>query len=102
MTYCTGVIRPVLTALAVVLGAGLPGLGEIGTANAQGLAGLSCGQLWYERNSIFAQYGYCFQTPQAIAAFGTRCHPPYGRLPPYAQSRVNEIIAWERRKGCSG
>jgi hypothetical protein len=35
------------------------------TANAQGYANLSCGQLWYERNWIFSEHGYCFQTPQA-------------------------------------
>jgi len=71
-------------------------------AGAQGYANLSCGQLWYERNAIFAQYGYCFKTPQAISAFGRACFPPYGRLPPSAQARVDEIIFWERRKGCSG
>ena len=85
--------------------AGLAVLGGLVLASApavaQGLGGLSCGQLWYERNSLFAQYGYCFQTQQAIATFGRRCHPPYGRLPPGAQSRVNEIIAWEQRKGCN-
>jgi hypothetical protein len=71
-------------------------------AGAQGYANLSCGQLWYERNAIFAQYGYCFKTPQAINAFGRACFPPYGRLPPSAQARVDEIILWERRRGCSG
>ena len=71
-------------------------------ATAQGYGSLSCGQLWYERNKVFAEYGYCFKTDQAINAFGRACFPPYGRLPPHAQSVVNEIIAWERRKGCSG
>lgn len=62
---------------------------------------LSCGQLWYERNRIYAEYGYCFQTQQAIATFGRRCHPPYGRLPPHAQAQVNAIVGWERRRGCN-
>jgi hypothetical protein len=70
--------------------------------NAQGYANLSCGQLWYERNRIFADYGYCFQTPQTIEAFGRGCFPPYGRLSRSAQARVNAITYWERRKGCSG
>jgi hypothetical protein len=85
-----------------VLGAAFA-LGTItigGSAMAQNLAGLSCGQLWYERNSIYAQHGYCFKTEQAIGAFGRGCFPPYGRLPASAQSRVDDIIAWERRKGC--
>jgi len=70
--------------------------------HAQGYSAMSCGQLWYERNSIFAQYGYCFRTQQGISAFGRGCFPPYGRLPPGAQRRVNDIIAWERRRGCTG
>ena len=69
---------------------------------AQGYASLSCGQLWHERNAIFAQYGYCFKTPQAINAFGRACFPPYGQLPAREQARVDNIIGWERRKGCSG
>jgi hypothetical protein len=71
-------------------------------ASAQGYASLSCGQLWQERNEIFADYGYCFKTPQAISAFGRACFPPYGRLSKSAQARVDNIIFWEQRKGCSG
>ena len=70
-------------------------------AIAQNLAALSCGQLWYERNAIYAQFGYCFQTEQAINTFGRGCNPPYGRLPGWAEARVAAIQAWERRKGCS-
>jgi hypothetical protein len=70
-------------------------------SKAQGYRELSCGQLWYERNSIFAEYGYCFKTPQAINTFGRGCFPPYGRMPPRAQRTVNEIMHWERRKGCT-
>jgi YARHG domain-containing protein len=71
-------------------------------AKAQSYGELSCGQLWYERNAIYAQYGHCFKTAPAINAFGPGCFPPYGRLPPHAQSLVNEIIAWERRRRCTG
>ena len=70
-------------------------------ASAQNLSRLSCGQLWYERNSIYAQFGYCFKTDQAIRTFGRRCHSPYGRLPGWAQSRVDEIQSWESRKSCN-
>ncbi|HJZ43712.1 MAG TPA: YARHG domain-containing protein [Hyphomicrobiaceae bacterium] len=69
-------------------------------ARAQDYAAMSCGQLWYERNSIYAEYGYCFQTEQAIRAFGPACFPPFGRLPPHARRVVNEISAWERSRGC--
>jgi len=30
----------------------------------------SCEQLWFGRNSIYKEAGYCFKTPRAIAAFG--------------------------------
>jgi hypothetical protein len=61
---------------------------------------MSCSQLWYERNAIFAQEGYCFQTPRAIRTFGRRCYPPYGRLNRWERDRVSEIKYWERVKGC--
>ena len=89
----------------IALGSVVSGLGLIAAsmpAKAQSYGELSCGQLWYERNAIFAQYGHCFKTAPAISAFGPGCFPPYGRLPPHAQSLVNGIIAWERRRRCTG
>jgi hypothetical protein len=71
------------------------------SALAQDLDNLSCGQLWYERNAVYAQFGYCFKTDQAIRTFGRGCYPPYGKLPGWAQTRVSDIQAWERRKACS-
>lgn len=97
-----GLSRPIQLAIAAAVSVG--GALVLGStvASAQGLAPLSCGQLWYERNAIYARHGYCFRTPQAIATFGRGCRPPYGRLSPRAAERVNRIVAWERRKGCSG
>ena len=77
------------------------GVTMFAATEAKAYGNLSCGQLWYERNAIFAQYGYCFKTQQAINTFGRRCYPPYGNLPASAQRRVNEITAWEQRKGCN-
>ena len=62
----------------------------------------SCDQLWRARNSIFAEAGHCFKTSRAIAIFGPRCYPPYGRLKAAQEARVNAIIAEESRFGCSG
>ncbi|MBT9288006.1 YARHG domain-containing protein [Prosthecodimorpha staleyi] len=31
---------------------------------------MSCPQLWYERNSIYHERGYCFQTERGIRTFG--------------------------------
>jgi hypothetical protein len=61
----------------------------------------SCDRLWYERNSIYADAGYCFKTPRARAAFGRGCVPPYGQLSPREQRRVNAIQAEEADLGCS-
>ena len=65
-------------------------------AQAQGV----CHALWYDRNSIYAEAGYCFQTARAIEHFGRGCVPPYGRLTPGQQRRVNQIQAEEDARGC--
>lgn len=63
-------------------------------------AQLSCDQLWYERNAIYARHGYCFKKSRAIATFGRGCKPPYGQLPGNLQNVVRDIQAWEKRRGC--
>ena len=60
----------------------------------------SCGQLWYQRNAIYADAGYCFKTPRARAEFGENCFAPYGRLTPRQQARVNAIQQQEDLRGC--
>jgi hypothetical protein len=71
-----------------------------GAAQAQEAAYLSCGELWYKRNEIYARNGYCFETERAREAFGAGCFPPYGRLTGWEKRRVRELQMWERRKGC--
>lgn len=71
-----------------------------GPAAAQSYRRMSCGELWYARNAIYADAGYCFKTRRAIRTFGRACFPPYGRLTPRQQDEVDEIQSWERRKGC--
>ena len=63
---------------------------------------MSCYDLWYARNAIFARKGYCFQSARAIRTFGRNCFPPYGRLNRWEANEVDRIKYWERRKGCSG
>jgi len=70
-------------------------ISSLGTAQAQ-----SCGQLWYQRNAIYADAGYCFQTARARAEFGEGCFPPYGRLTPRQQARVSAIQRQEDLHGC--
>lgn len=88
--------RTIIAVAAVVL------LLEAGSfAMAKSYASMSCYQLWYARNSIYAAKGYCFKTAKARAVFGPGCFPPYGKLDSSEQRRVDDIIYWERRKGCS-
>jgi len=61
---------------------------------------LSCGQLWYERNKIFAAAGHCFTTQRAIRVFGRGCFAPFGKLHIGQRSTVNNIKRAERAKGC--
>jgi hypothetical protein len=75
-------------------------LASAGSAPAQPLSELSCSELWFARNRIYAKAGYCFESDRAIAVFGRRCYPPYGRLSRHQQRRVNQIKRWEARKGC--
>jgi hypothetical protein len=75
--------------------------GAADVAAAQGVSELSCSELWYARNRLYAEAGYCFKTDRAIAVFGRRCHPPYGELSGGDRRQMEEIQYWERRKGCS-
>lgn len=61
----------------------------------------SCKELWHERNGIYANNGYCFQSPSTIAIFGKGCFAPYGQLSKSEQSTVSEISKWEAIKGCN-
>jgi hypothetical protein len=69
-------------------------------AHAQNYREMSCEALWFARNQIYADYGYCFKTRRAIREFGHGCFPPYGRLPRGAEREVEEIKYWERRNDC--
>ena len=87
--------HPVL-GLGGALVVALPILAAPSLARAQGV----CHSLWYDRNAIYARNGYCFRTARAVEQFGPGCFPPYGRLSPADQARVNEIQYEEDRRGC--
>ena len=95
---------PMLSKVAMVAvlltGAAIATPGVVAPARAQDAGAMSCDQLWYARNAIYARNGYCFQTPRAQAVFGRGCFPPYGRLGGWEQERVQELQMWERRRGC--
>ena len=64
----------------------------------------SCGDLWYERNAIYKDAGYCFNTPRGIRTFGNAgCqYDNVNDVPLSANSRarVAEIVRMERMYGC--
>ena len=68
------------------------------------LNSMSCGDLWYRRNEIFARNGYCFKTDRAIRVFGNQGCRFYveGDVPMSRAEReeVEIIQAIERRRGC--
>lgn len=92
-----GYIR-VLTAAAITIVPMMFGMAAMAPAKAQ--SGMTCEQLWYERNSIYAAKGFCFKTQRARNVFGRGCFPPYGKLTPAEQRRVNNIEQWEVYQGC--
>ena len=84
-----------LSMLATLMFVGLSG----SAAQAQ-----SCGDLWYERNSIFKQYGYCFKTSRAIRQFGNAgCRYDNERDLPISRrdrAQIDQIVRQERAMGC--
>ena len=70
-----------------------------------GLAQASCSSLWSERNQIYKDAGYCFKTSRAIRAFGNSgcSFDDINDVPLSARQRaiVRDIVAQERRMGCS-
>jgi len=75
-------------------------LGFPGAIYAQDASLMSCNELWYARNQIYAAEGYCFSTARAQSIFGMGCFPPYGKLNPEEKQRVNLFQTWESRRGC--
>ncbi len=75
-------------------------IGSTSEAQAQRLQNLTCSELWYERNAIYADKGHCFKTRRARRTFGRACFPPYGRLNSRERRRVSRIEQMEFRMGC--
>ena len=78
---------------------------EAGFNPPEDLTRSSCDELWYQRNSIYKDAGYCFKTPLAISRFGNAgCQfDSEGDVPLSDRQRqtVNAIKRLEASKGCS-
>ncbi len=91
---------------SLIAAAGVLFDGPISSAAAQDdLSSMSCGDLWYRRNEIFARNGYCFKTERAIRVFGNQgCRFEVESDVPLSRAEREEveiIRSIERRKGCA-
>jgi hypothetical protein len=87
--------------IAIGLGALILGLSAPG-ANAQE----SCDSLWYARNSIYKDAGYCFKTSRGIREFGNAgcAYDDVNDVPLSSRDtrEVQRIVRMEKRMGCKG
>lgn len=77
------------------------GAGVLAASMTTPLLAQSCMDLWYERNLIYAQNGYCFSTPLGQRQFADyKCWTKNPQLTRQEQRRVDAIRAEEKRRGC--
>jgi YARHG domain len=61
----------------------------------------SCYDLWYKRNAIYAENGYCFKTQLGRDTFGNEgCFTRNPKLSKYEARDVKEIKQEEKKRGC--
>jgi hypothetical protein len=72
-----------------------------GSSGKIGNNGDNCESLWFKRNKIYADKGFCFKRKKAIDAFGESCFPPYGELDSTEKKAVEAFKEQERANGCS-
>jgi hypothetical protein len=94
-----------LGALLLIVAAGALFDGALSSVAAQDdLGSMSCGDLWYRRNEIFARNGYCFKTDRAMRVFGNQgCRFYVEADVPMSRTEREEVEilrAIERRRGC--
>ena len=68
-------------------------------------AAASCDDLWYQRNAIWAAYGYCFTSPRGQSTFGNAgCFRTQAQaqaaMSSQERSSVDRIKATEAAQGC--
>ncbi len=62
----------------------------------------SCYDLWYQRNLIYAQNGYCFKTDLAQRTFSDfPCRTDHPQFSSYEKKRIEQLKAEERERHCN-
>ncbi len=83
-----------LIATAVLAAASLVALPSVAMA-------ASCYDLWYARNEIYYENGYCFVTDLAINTFGNdNCYTKHPHFTHKEQAMINAIVAEEKARHC--
>jgi hypothetical protein len=61
-----------------------------------------CQELWFMRNSIYHEAGYCFETVRAIRTFGNQgCMTRNPRFNRHQRANIAAISTAEAARGCS-
>ena len=61
----------------------------------------SCYDLWYERNSIYNDNGFCFKTKLGKQTFdNSDCYTSYPAFSNWEQDRIDWLRRQERKKHC--
>lgn len=82
-------VRPAILALGIV--AALPNVAMAA----------SCFDLWYARNAIYDDNGYCFKTDLALEYFdNSDCWTTHPKFSKAEQREIDAIRAEEARRGC--
>lgn len=74
------------------------------TFSREELRTLSCQNLWYVRNSIYDEHGYCFRTKAGKETFdNSDCYENDAaklQFNRHEQANINRIVQAEKDKGC--
>jgi hypothetical protein len=61
----------------------------------------SCFDLWYARNAIYDDNGFCFKTDLALQYFDNAdCSTRHPKFSKAEQKTINAIVAEEKRRHC--
>ena len=87
-------VKSRLAAIAIIAAITLP----VSTAASYAA---NCYDLWYERNQIYDDNGFCFKTQLGQETFdNSDCYTDNAQLSKAEQRRVAQIKAEEKRKRC--
>ena len=98
------IAAPATASAACFENLGRTGCTDMEAFTANELRSLSCQNLWYVRNSIYDDHGYCFRTAAAKLEFdNSDCYENDAgklRFNRNEQTNINRIVQVEKEKSC--